>query len=1117
MKPIDLPDCVWRLQMNHERKRWRALGFLLLFLMSGLALAPMILAGPVTSVQLNSLDLVTDPPGQDTAFVGTNTVMYLKVNATNDTGTPSLIHMRVRISKDYIDPAKVLNSPPIHVSFDGMTETATHYELAFRHHLTGANVELGIPFEFACIDGATPKGHVVLVDAEVSDEAGGILGQTDAAVSITQQITNFTKTVYAHSATGSFESHRVTVNGGSPDPADNTRLSNDISQLDGVRFQFRIDNGFFGKGSRRIQEGRTSIVLPNHVFFDQASNPKWHYDANTRTASHVYTASEAQPQTLSSSNSTMDLYTGDAELLLFFPGALINQAIPLRFMASFTGYEPGPNEAPYTMENTIQVTPLGHPLAVSLSKQILTESQLPDDLGLKERHVSQWAIALENISGRFDFHDLEFIDRPGAHQHLVSMAWPATPATIFDGSFDLYGTPLGAQSEELIQAGIQMQQAGRIALPKPYARLRLRATQEAVLKQGQELRFQLGTKITDPVNSKVPEGQANLPVNNEVEARGHYGQMSEGFTGRIVGYMYLVPHERRFTMYKRHDQGSTALFPGDELHYEFSPSIEGLLPEDVLDYHFVDLLPPGFQYVEGSGQIVMAPDFKLNTHSTAENGQAIAPQVIPQYQGTNRTALRWRMPKATVTAYKDSLSLAAIRYRAKATRFANAGSNRNEVYWYQAGARPLEIVQDASKMKEDSLDVNENGNTTEALFFAEALVNFSPPIELIAQKELATRQSPSFSVFPSVKKAELNEPIQYRITLRNNTTMPQTGITALDILPALNDREVSLDENNQRPLRHSGFPIRLSKALTPLAGYKIYYTSDVPGDGELQSYTEAAHWVETPQDYGTVRAVKIVMEPGTSLGVEEQVSFTMEAKTPMTAAATENLVAYNSLGIADAGLRFRESNRMGTELQRYVFTGRAFEDSQPNGQFDQGERGLPGLLVELLNDDGSLASDLLGQVISTQTDAEGRYQLFLPRSGSFRLRIQTPAGYDRSEGQVLAGQEAAQVDPATGTSALQAVDAQTQVAQVHAAFRPLKTEPSTTPTVTSPDTGQVAGIGQIHGIQSPILRPLARSPESKLTAEAPRSLPATGAKAKQSMLFFALVGMGLAFLARKKH
>ena len=100
-----------------------------------------------------------------------------------------------------------------------------------------------------------------------------------------------------------------------------------------------------------------------------------------------------------------------------------------------------------------------------------------------------------------------------------------------------------------------------------------------------------------------------------------------------------------------------------------------------------------------------------------------------------------------------------------------------------------------------------------------------------------------------------------------------------------------------------------------------------------------------------------------------------------------------------------------TSLVRYDFcerlpnslSGRVWSDVQPNRRFDDGEQGLPDVLVELLNE-----SD---QVIASQrTDGDGRYRFEGLPPGVYTVRETQPGGYFHG-GQVVGDQGGEVVGP----------------------------------------------------------------------------------------------------------
>ncbi|WP_394940796.1 SdrD B-like domain-containing protein [Psychromicrobium sp. YIM B11713] len=70
-----------------------------------------------------------------------------------------------------------------------------------------------------------------------------------------------------------------------------------------------------------------------------------------------------------------------------------------------------------------------------------------------------------------------------------------------------------------------------------------------------------------------------------------------------------------------------------------------------------------------------------------------------------------------------------------------------------------------------------------------------------------------------------------------------------------------------------------------------------------------------------------------------------------------------------------------------------FEDTNGNGQLDDGEPGVAGVKVELLNADGTPVTDLSGQPVAAQTTgADGKYSFGNLAPGSYKVKFTGPEG-----------------------------------------------------------------------------------------------------------------------------
>ncbi|WP_143393918.1 SdrD B-like domain-containing protein, partial [Fimbriiglobus ruber] len=73
-------------------------------------------------------------------------------------------------------------------------------------------------------------------------------------------------------------------------------------------------------------------------------------------------------------------------------------------------------------------------------------------------------------------------------------------------------------------------------------------------------------------------------------------------------------------------------------------------------------------------------------------------------------------------------------------------------------------------------------------------------------------------------------------------------------------------------------------------------------------------------------------------------------------------------------------------------------DANNDGTLDNGETGLPGVTVTLLDGNGNPILDQNNSPITTTTNASGQYLFTDLVPGSYEVRITPPAGYVSSTG-----------------------------------------------------------------------------------------------------------------------
>lgn len=246
---------------------------------------------------------------------------------------------------------------------------------------------------------------------------------------------------------------------------------------------------------------------------------------------------------------------------------------------------------------------------------------------------------------------------------------------------------------------------------------------------------------------------------------------------------------------------------------------------------------------------------------------------------------------------------------------------------------------------------------------------------------------------PSGGLIEVGEPFQWRVRLYNRAISSIPSVMALEVLPRVGDKVIVPSLAGEYADRGSDFDVYLTGPVTAPSGFTVYYTADAPG-GDPSEYAANANWVTTTTDWPSIRAVKIVMDQGRSLAVNEIVDFIMPAITSADPGITVNMDAVNSFAFSTSGTVFVEATESVVRPVIYGVSGMTFHDLDKNGLYSAtADSPVRGIAAQLMNADGTPALGLDGQPLVTATDANGRYSFTVHTGGSYYVQFAPTDAY----------------------------------------------------------------------------------------------------------------------------
>ena len=403
------------------------------------------------------------------------------------------------------------------------------------------------------------------------------------------------------------------------------------------------------------------------------------------------------------------------------------------------------------------------------------------------------------------------------------------------------------------------------------------------------------------------------------------------------------------------------------------------------------LLPVGHTFVAGS--------FTFDPLSTSLPTPTM--EVLPSYNGTGRTLLRFRFPTGSVLKAGDGFF--NINFTFRIGLGAQAGNGVGpDIYGYGDN-----IINGAYT---DANDLNANGSTTDLFNSFEKwcggyTVASSASMESI--KWVKGQLDSKYSRYPESGNTVPGGNADYRLVVKNTGTVPMKNISIVDILPFVGDRGV-IDPS----ARNTIWRPNLAGPLTPPSGVTVYYsTAQNPCRDELKAAGDPSpfptgctppNWsTAPPADITTVQSLKLdfgtlVIASGDSLVT------TWPMRAPINA-PTAGEIAWNSFGFVatrtdnNQPLLAAEPIKVGikvTPAMPAIWGDLVWLDTNKDGIKDAGESGVSGVKVTLYSASSRTPNPATDpQIGFTVTDNQGLYLFPNLSAGSYYAVFDVPPGY----------------------------------------------------------------------------------------------------------------------------
>lgn len=404
------------------------------------------------------------------------------------------------------------------------------------------------------------------------------------------------------------------------------------------------------------------------------------------------------------------------------------------------------------------------------------------------------------------------------------------------------------------------------------------------MQHGEGVEFQVYTVYRDPDHTHVPDGTEKVPYTNEARSVNSYQNGDDTVVVYLKqeGSYDMLPSVEELTVEKiTRFNADNDRWPGSTWEgvggntvgktYCYTLRLKGYLLEPEVkqyeDLRVIDLLPGGVHY---------AKIYMIQQGNTGgpilDGGTNYQPEIIENYHNSGRTAVIFHLNAENLKKSLDvHTTYTDIYFGVTIDQDAHPGKVRNYVY---AVGDNLEEYQNQTGGTEDIYDLNNNGRTDDKIAYGYSDATIIAAQSIYAEKFIAPEGSNNWSKQGLRVKTGTN--FDYLLKITNETKTACTGLVVYDTLPRSGDENIFGTQS-----RNSEFDVHLRSAITPLAGYTVYYTTSAAVyEKPMADMVDADIWTDSVSDYSAVTAFKIVAKEGTVLNGESTFEVRIPAQAP---------------------------------------------------------------------------------------------------------------------------------------------------------------------------------------------------------------------------------------------
>ena len=424
---------------------------------------------------------------------------------------------------------------------------------------------------------------------------------------------------------------------------------------------------------------------------------------------------------------------------------------------------------------------------------------------------------------------------------------------------------------------------------------------------------------------------------------------------------------------------------------------------DIKNPKFIALADPGFEF-----KGINANGYPYTSY-TQEFTQAVMDnyRIEYNYKNTGKTAYIWdHLPNLNLPEGNSSRRYIYFTPKFKFTRNVTAGPGTIDSYMYWDNNEEAAAGTEVPGLYPDTLDLDNDGNTTEKFSSKKASYVYSPPLELILTKR-SKRADAGNTQYSSITTPDSEQIVDYQLNIFNNSIAAVTGFTFYDILPHVGDKSIVPNQQGVYTDRGSTYKVTLAGPIDANANYTFEYSTTPVTEGNIAANYAGATWVSSVSDWSQVTMFRAKMKPGYSLASHTTDVLTFKAKMPDTVPLDTTDKAVNTFagfsGNNYAGAFEALNNTV--VPKKYKISGKIYYDVPPTGGTANGtylttddDAPAAGRSVALYKSDGTPVRDASGNPVTTTADANGDYSFDnISTQGTYKVVV-TPGTGDTLSG-----------------------------------------------------------------------------------------------------------------------